>query len=125
MMRSFPPTRRDVLFGLGAGLGTIALNAIVQAEQATGPLSPRPPHHRAKAKACIFLFMEGGPSHLDTFDPKPELERRHLQEFVRRDRFASAMASGRRYFVRSPFAFRRAGQSGLTMNAEFEHLAQV
>jgi hypothetical protein len=69
--------------------------------------------------------MEGGPSHVDTFDPKPVLQRRHLQEFVRRDRFASAMASGRRYFVRCPFGFRRAGQSGLWLCEEFAHLAAV
>ena len=117
-------TRRDFLYGLSASLGAVAFNSLLQAEE-RAPLTPRAPHHRARAKACIFLFMEGGPSHLDTFDPKPELDRRHLQEFVRRDRFASAMASGRRYFVRSPFAFRRAGRCGLWMCEEFEHLARV
>src|SRR5262245_18603229 len=111
--------RRDFLFGLGASLGALALSDILRAAEPAGPLAPRRPHHPAKAKACIFLFMEGGPSHLDTFDPKPELERRHMQEFVRRDRFASAMASGRRYFVRSPFGFRRAGQSGMWLCDEF------
>ncbi|MCI0456208.1 MAG: DUF1501 domain-containing protein [Gemmataceae bacterium] len=67
--------------------------------------------------------MEGGPSHLDTFDPKPRLTQLHMSEFQRRDRFASAMESGRRYFVASPFRFRRAGQSGMDVCEHFRHLA--
>jgi hypothetical protein len=69
--------------------------------------------------------MGGGPSHLDTFDPKPKLNSLHLQEFVRQDRFASAMASGRRFYIRSPFHFRKAGQAGLKLCEHFEHLAGV
>jgi hypothetical protein len=131
-------TRREFLYGLGATLGTVALNALLQAEDrpqgvrgahhpvaggAAQLLAPRPQHHQAAAQACIFLFMEGGPSHLDTFDPKPQLNDLHLQEFTRQDRFASAMASGKRYFVKSPFKFRQAGQCGLWMCQNFEHLA--
>src|SRR5262245_24223232 len=125
-------TRRDFLYGLGATLGTVALNSLLQAEsahsaaQAKGrPLVPRPPHHPPRARACIFLFMEGGPSHIDTFDPKPRLRSLHLQEFVRQDRFASAMASGRRYYIQSPFRFRQTGRSGLWMCEHFENLAGV
>jgi hypothetical protein len=123
--------RREFLFGLGATLGTVALNALLQSEAAAqsqnggGPLTPKPAHHAAKAKACIFLFMEGAPSHLDTFDPKPKLDELHMKEFTRQDKFASAMASGKRYFVRSPFKFRRAGRSGIEMCENFEHLARV
>jgi Protein of unknown function (DUF1501) len=120
-------TRREFLYGLGATLGTAAFNALLQgqAARAAGPLAPRPGHLRAQATACIFLFMEGGPSHLDTFDPKPKLKQLHLKEFVRKDRFASAMASGKRYFVKSPYRFRRAGKSGIEMCEHFEHLAGV
>jgi hypothetical protein len=119
-------TRRDFLFGLGATLGTTAFNALVQAdERPRDPLAPRPAHHVARARACIFLFMEGGPSHLDTFDPKPRLADLHMQEFRRQDRFASAMASGRRFYVQSPFGFRRVGQSGLPLCDRFVHLAGV
>jgi len=78
-----------------------------------------------RAKSCIFLFMEGGPSHIDTFDPKPRLEGLHMQEFQRKDRFASAMASGKRYYVKSPFTFKRAGRSGLEMNDLFVELSGV
>src|SRR6266436_10221957 len=76
-------TRRDFLMRAGAGFGGLALtyllaqeSAQAATEAATGnPLSPRPPHFAAKAKSVIFLFMEGGPSHLDTFDPKPLVNR--------------------------------------------------
>jgi hypothetical protein len=70
-------------------------------------------------------MMEGGPSHLDTFDPKPALERLHLKEFVREGREKSAMESGKRYYVRSPFQFRKAGASGADMAENWAHLAKV
>jgi hypothetical protein len=115
--------RRDFLYSLGISLGATALTALLQAEDkaATSPLAPRPPHHDAKAKACIFLFMEGGPSHIDTFDPKPKLAELHMQEFQRADKFASQMASGKRYYVNSPFKTRQVGGCGHWMS-EFEHL---
>ncbi len=114
--------RRDVLFGLGATLGTAALNALFAQEE---PLSPKKGHHAPRATSIIYLFMEGGPSHLDTFDPKAKLKALHMKEFVRQDRFASAMASGKRYFVESPFKFRRVGAAGVEINEGFEHLAGV
>ncbi len=121
------PTRRDFVYGLGASLGSVAFSALLAQEAGarSGPLAPRAPHRPAKAKACIFLMMEGGPSHLDTFDPKPALERLHLKEFVREGREKSAMESGKRYFVRSPFRFRRAGASGADMAENWAHLAGV
>ena len=118
--------RREFLFGLGSTLGTVAFNAMLRAESPTvQPLAVKPQHHPAKAKACIFLFMEGGPSHLDTFDPKPKLGELHLREFVRNERLASAMANGKRYFIKSPFAFRQAGKSGISMSEHFVHLSEV
>jgi hypothetical protein len=119
-------SRRDLLYGLGVSLGSVALSALLRAEEKpAGPLSPKPPHGPAKAKACISLFMEGGPSHIDTFDPKPKLAGLHMQEFSRQDKFASAMASGKRYYVASQFEFRQAGESGLALCRNFEHLAKV
>jgi hypothetical protein len=73
----------------------------------------------------MFLFLEGGPSHIDTFDPKPLLDRLDMKEFQRSDTFASAMASGKRYYVRSPFPFRQVGAGGLWMCNRFEHLPRV
>jgi len=125
------PTRREFVFGLGASVGSIALTALLgrdaqaAAAPAASPLAPKPAHLPARAKNCIFLMMEGGPSHIDTFDPKPKLASLHLQEFTREGRMKSAMESGKRYYVQSPFAFRRAGQSGADIAENWEHLAKV
>jgi hypothetical protein len=119
--------RRDALFGLGASLGSVAFSALLAGEERTGrgPLAPKPQHRPAAAKACIFLMMEGGPSHIDTFDPKPTLDKLHLKEFQRQGQMQSAMSSGKRYYVASPFKFRRAGQCGADMATAWEHLAGV
>ena len=79
-------TRREFLWEAGAGFTGLALTGLLSADgffagkasAAQGgtfanPLAPKKPHHEAKAKAVIFLFMAGGPSHLETFDPKPLL----------------------------------------------------
>lgn len=122
------PTRREFIFGLGASIGSTALTSLLaEADEkpAGGPLSPKPGHTPAKAKNCIFLMMEGGPSHIDTFDPKPALARLHLKEFVREGKTKSAMESGKRYYVQSPFAFKKCGQSGADMAENWEHLSKL
>ncbi len=116
-------TRRSTLFGMGASLGAIAFQSLLAAEESSGPLTPRRGHLPARAKNCIFLMMEGGPSHIDTFDPKPKLDELHLSEFVRAGESKSAMESGKRYYVRSPFRFRKAGDSGADIATNWEHLA--
>src|SRR4051812_4543148 len=81
------PTRREFLYSLGASVGSVALTAMLANESraavAANPLAPKAGQSPAKAKNCIFLMMEGGPSHIDTFDPKPKLAALHLQEFQR------------------------------------------
>jgi hypothetical protein len=119
-------SRRDALYGLGASLGSVAFSALLAAEDkrsARSPRAPQPPRAPAKAKACIFLMMEGGPSHIDTFDPKPKLAALHLKEFQRADKTQSAMSSGKRYYVASPFKFVKAGKCGADIAANWEHLA--
>ncbi len=120
-------SRRSLLYGLGTTLGTVAFNAMLAAEDDSSqdPLAAKPPHHPAKAKRCIFLYMAGGPSHIDTFDPKPELTRKDGQEFQQSGKLLSAMASGNRRYVGSPFKFQQAGESGLWMCDRFQHLADV
>ncbi|MFK5922856.1 MAG: DUF1501 domain-containing protein [Verrucomicrobiota bacterium] len=121
--------RRDFLYQLGTGLGSIALTDLLAGTGlATGKQHnalPSPGSFIAKAKSCIFLMMEGGPSHIDTFDPKPKLQQLHAKEFVRDDKMLSAMASGKRYYVQSPFDFIKAGQSGADMCSLWENLATV
>jgi len=117
-------TRRHFLYQTSAGLGSVALTSLLYQDQArAGVLAPKPPHHPARAKACIFLLMEGGPSHIDTFDPKPKLAQLHMTDFARADKFASPMEGGRRYLVSSPFRFRKAGPAGADFAEHFERLA--
>ncbi len=120
-------TRREALYGLGVGLGSVALTSLLadESQASSTPLSPKRGHLPAKAKHCIFLMMEGGPSHIDTFDPKPALAKRHLQEFTREGKEKSAMESGKRYFVQSPFRFIQAGKCGADMAENWTHLASV
>src|SRR5687768_5060582 len=125
------PTRREFIYSLGASIGGVALTSLLSTEgraattPASGPSTAKRPHVAAKAKNCIFLMMEGGPSHIDTFDPKPKLAKLHLQEFTREGKMKSAMESGKRYYVQSPFAFRKAGKSGADIAENWEHLAHV
>jgi hypothetical protein len=121
--------RRESLFRLGTSLGSVALTALLadelQADEKPNPLAPKKGHLPAKAKNCIFLMMEGGPSHVDTFDPKPALEKLHLKEFTRQGERKSAMESGKRYYVQSPFKFGKFGDSGADMATNWTHLANV
>src|SRR4051794_32013862 len=72
-------TRREFVRDACCGFGGLALASLLHEEQvragSADPLAPRPPHQPAKARAVIFLFMAGGPSHLETFDPKPLLNK--------------------------------------------------
>jgi hypothetical protein len=123
--------RREMLYGLGASIGSIALTSLLQQDllgaqpeaDSTGA-SAHSPHFPPKAKRCIFLMMEGGPSHIDTFDPKPELSKRHLEEFSRSGKEQSAMSSGKRYFVKSPFNFVKSGECGAEICDQWVHLKE-
>ena len=119
--------RRRFLGRLGFGAGTLALQWLLQrdAVAASGaepsPLAAKPPHHAATAKSVIFVVMEGGPSQMDSFDPKPELERLHGKTFQRGD-VKSNQVRGSRFFVRSPFQFRRYGECGAPASELFPHV---
>jgi hypothetical protein len=113
--------RRDFLYGLGSSLGALALTDLLAADSATkpGPLTPKQMMLPAKAKAVIMLFMEGGPSQVDTFDPKPELTARHVTESTR----TKGLATGKRFFVGSPFKSRKVGSAGIDMSEPWQFLA--
>ena len=123
--------RRDFIYGLGASVGALAFSSLLGCENNSvikkmqGPLASKPAMLMPKAKAVIFLMMEGGPSHLDTFDPKAALVENHLKKFTRQGENFSNMSKGNRYFVQSPFDFRKVGQSGADMSAPWMHLADV
>lgn len=120
--------RRDWLQRAGAGLGAmVAADLLSQdAVQSTAPLAVRRPHFAAKAKRVIHLFMNGGPSQIDTFDPKPELTRLHGKDLppsvkkrlqpTQRNRVGSIFAS--------PFRFQQHGQSGQDISELFPHVAR-
>ena len=117
--------RRDFLFRFGRGVGSLALSSLLFQDQsiasASGPKDPliaRPPHFESRAKSCIFLFMEGAPSQMDTFDPKPALDKFHGTPV---NRIYGSME--KRLYVRSPFKFQRYGQSGMEVSEIFPHLS--
>lgn len=115
-------SRRSFLCGLGSSLGALAFTDLLAAdEKKSGPLAPKDPMHPPKAKACIMLFMEGGPSQVDTFDPKPKLNALHVTESTR----TKGLATGKRFFVGSPFESRKVGKSGIDMCDQWQFLPKV
>jgi hypothetical protein len=116
-------SRRDMLTRCGTGVGMIGLAGVLAAE-ATGadPLAPKVAHHRARAKHIIHLYMNGGPSQVDTFDPKPALRTYQGQ---RPASIASLRTENATVGLRpSPFKFPRCGQSGLPISEIYPHVAK-
>ncbi len=118
-----PParTRRDFLYRAGGGLGGIALHALLnesaRAQPPRNPLAPKRPHFEPKAKRVIFLFAVGGPSQMDLFDRKPELERqagKPLPDAVGRIR--SQFTSGAEVILPSTRRWQRYGRSGIELS---------
>jgi hypothetical protein len=89
---------------------------------AASPLSEKRPHYSVKAKHCVFLFMNGGPSQVDTFDPKPALKKYHGMPY---HGDAKVGSNGRAvgHLMQSPFEFKKHGQSGLEISSLFPHTA--
>ena len=123
--------RRNFLAQASGGLGALALAALLdervvaQQPAVIGPLAPKTPHHKVKAKSVIFLFMEGGPSHLDTFDPKPkllELAGKPMPESFGRP--ITAMGTASNNIIPSQRTFKNYGQSGIPVSDWLPHTAQ-
>src|SRR5262245_35924787 len=122
-------TRREFFTQAGSGLAALALGSMVNEDlKAAGksdPLSIREPHHRPAAKSVIWLFMEGGPSHVDLFDPKPELDRLNGQPMP--PSFArpiTAMGTANNTIMASPRKWKQYGQSGLWVSDWYPRTAQ-
>ena len=127
--------RRRFLQQSSAGLCSLALSSLLAADgfaqtppkktTALDPLAPKKPHHRARAKSVIFLFLEGGPSHLDTFDPKPkllDLAGKPMPESFGRP--ITAMGTASNTIMPSRRVFKQYGQSGIPVSDWLPNIAQ-
>src|SRR4051812_25927438 len=116
--------RRQFLKSAGAGFGAVALAALLADDgklaAADDPLAPKKPQFPAKAKRVIFLFMNGGPSHVDTFDPKPALAKYAAKPLPMQNLPTERKTGGA---LPSPFTFKKYGQSGTEVSEIFPHLA--
>src|SRR5262245_6983851 len=121
--------RREFLRDACGGFGALAFGAILAQEEAraqsVNPLAPKKPHKPAKAKSVIFLFLSGGPSHMETFDPKPLLNKLHGQK--RPASFGEAkyqFVSADAKLLGTKRTFKRYGKSGLEISDLLPHIAE-
>ena len=121
--RTFAPaaTRRDLLHLSANGFGLLALGSLLgdqgRAATADNPLSPRLPHFAPRAKRVIFVFMHGGPSQVDTFDPKPLLAKHDGKPYPGQKPRVQFASTGN--LLKSPWAFRPGGKSGVMVSDLF------
>src|SRR5213083_1683005 len=120
-------SRRDLLRRCGLGFGALGLAdlmgqaGLLAAEPVVNPLAPKAPHFPAKAKRVIHIFANGGPSHVDTFDPKPLLARLHGQPLPM-DNLKTERKTGAAF--PSPFKFQKYGESGIEVSELFANTAK-
>ncbi len=126
---SLPLDRRSFLRQAGCGFGAIALAALLAERQlegaeaaATNPLKPKQPHFKARAKSVIYLYMDGGPSQVDTFDPKPRLSAEHGRPFAMKMEPTQFNNNGNT--LGSPWKFQQYGQSGIPVSELFPYVAR-
>jgi hypothetical protein len=121
-----PLTRREMLNRCASGFGAIALAALLDDEAKAGanggPLAPRPPHFAPRARSVIFLYMDGGPSQVDTFDPKPRLALEDGKPFGMKMEPTQFNNNGNT--LSCPWSFRQYGQSGLPVSDLFPNVAR-
>jgi hypothetical protein len=124
--------RREFLQRAGGGIGGLALASLLGADGALAaapsaipdPLQPHAPHYLPRAKRVISLFMFGGISHIDTFDPKPELDRQDGVSVAGMAKFDTGGRSAPGKLLKSPWAFKQHGQCGMPVSELFPHLGQ-
>jgi len=122
-------SRRDFLFRAGSGFGGLALSALLTEDAAANPQSairnPQSPQFAPRAKSVIFLFMVGGPSHVETFDPKPELDRMHGQPLPASfGTIKSQFTNGGTPLMGSAWKFQKRGRSGIEISDLMPHVAE-
>ena len=107
------------------GFGGVALASLLTEEargKAVNSLAPKQPHFTPKAKSIIFLYMDGGPSSVDTFDPKPRLTKEHGQPFGLK--MEATQFNSRGKTLASPWQFQHYGQAGIPISDLFPHVAR-
>ena len=122
-------TRRDVFKKAGMGFGMLALGNMLQADDSyQNPLAPKRSHFPAKAKRVIWIFINGGPSHVDTWDYKPALEKwdgKSLTEFDPKfNKFTGFFSNAVGNIMKSPFEFKQHGECGKHVSSIFPHLSK-
>jgi hypothetical protein len=122
-------SRREFLSRMGNGFGALALGSMLTNDSSvsanpSNPLAPKASHFPAKAKSVIWLFMNGGPSHVDTFDYKPELAKRDGQELQGFDKNTGFFTAQVGPLMKSPFRFAQYGQSGAWVSDLFPEMAK-
>src|ERR1700692_118525 len=124
-------SRRQFFQSAGSGLAGIALASMLQqdgllaAPTLADPLAPKKPHHEPKAESVIFLFMEGGPSHVDLFDPKPKLTELNGQPMPASfGKPITAMGTGNNTLLGTKRTFKQYGQSGAWVSDWYPNIAQ-
>ncbi len=118
-------TRRDMLARCATGFGAVALASLLAEKAgsaAEGSLAVRPPHFAPRAKNVIFLYMDGGPSQVDTFDPKPRLAREHGRPFGMKMEPTQFNNNGSTFGC--PWSFQQHGKSGIPVSALFPNVAR-
>jgi hypothetical protein len=116
-------TRRELLTTIGGGFGMVGLQSVAGARTIENPLAPKPPHFAPKAKQVIYLFLNGGPSQVDTFDPKPMLDKYNGQPMPSGSNLKTERKTGN--LLRSPFQFRRCGKSGIEVSEIFPRIGSM
>src|SRR3954471_8694727 len=136
VQESMLQARRDFLCSTASGLGTLALASMLKEDrllagdpvEAANPLAPKLAHFAPKAKACICIYLEGAPSQIDLFDPKPKLNELHGQRLpesmTRNVRFAFIQKETAR-LLGSPRRFRKVGKCGMDLSDLLPHLSTV
>ena len=134
--RTVVGSRREFLFRSGGGFGALALSSLLgedgffrkasaASQNPLDPLGAKPPHYPGKAKSVIWVFLEGGPSHLDLFDPKPALEKLAGQPMPESfGRPITAMGTANNTIMPTQRVFQQHGQSGIWVSDWYPHIAR-
>ena len=121
-----PISRREMLGRCAGGFGAVALSSLLADPiygKSSSPFAPHKPHHEPQAKNIIFLYMDGGVSQVDSFDPKPRLDKDHGKPFSAKINPTQFDNIGTTF--KSPWAFKRYGQCGLTVSDIFPYIGAM